>query len=265
MRVVVVCLLLSSVAAAQKMSAAAQKKLDEGVALHEAGDYAGAIEAFRAGYQAHPHRDFLYAIGQSERKRGNCRGAIEAYRAFLAEKPPAKEAHKAETNIGRCEVKLAEEKPAEPPPAKKPEPTPEPRAEPPPRPQPEPAPLAETRPPERAPPRATEATPAPDDGGLDWVTTTLYASGGMAIAIGGALLIMANGSANEANSAGTLDEYAEKRSATGNLRLVGFGALVVGTALVGGGVVRMVLRNQERSVGTALVPGGAVLVLGGRF
>ena len=271
MRLSLALLFLTSTASADKMSAAAQAKLEAGVELHEAGDYAAAVEAFREGFQLQPHRDFLYAIGQSERKRGNCKAAIDAYRAFLAEKPPAKEAHKAETNIRRCEVKLAEQPDAAPGDPRS-GPGPGSRPEPATQVEPEPAPTPPVSvPPERAPPAAPAPATAPapieaDDGSrLDWVTTTLYAAGGMSIAVGGALLIMANGSANEANSAGTLEDYEDKRIATRNLRYGGYATIVVGTALVGAGVVRMVLRDREATVGTALLPGGAAVVVGGRF
>lgn len=90
---------------------------DEGQTLYAAGDYAAAIERFRRGRALDPRPEFLYAIGQAQRKAGQCREAIESYRAFIVESSSEKQVEAARLQIDRCERELDEEKPP-------PEPTP---------------------------------------------------------------------------------------------------------------------------------------------
>jgi hypothetical protein len=92
----------------------AQHYLERGVRFYDTQDYAAASEEFKACYRLAKDRRCLYAHAQAERKRGNCRVALEAYKAFLRAEPPSSEADKARIQIAECEAQLAAEPPRAP-------------------------------------------------------------------------------------------------------------------------------------------------------
>jgi hypothetical protein len=71
--------------------------------LYDTQSYAEAIAEFKLGYQLDPNPRFLFALGQAERQAGDCRNAIEAFRAYLRAKPPARSAAAANELIAECE------------------------------------------------------------------------------------------------------------------------------------------------------------------
>jgi hypothetical protein len=91
---------------ARRMTAAAQPYFERGSQAYAGGAYDDAIIAFEAGQRLDDHPDFLYALAQAYRKQGDCGRATELYRAFLATRPPEKEATMAGLNLARCPTDL---------------------------------------------------------------------------------------------------------------------------------------------------------------
>ena len=100
-------LLCARPAFAEPLNSAAKRHLDRGVALYAEGRFAQASAELRAGLRVQEHPDLYYALGQAERRRGACKEAVDAYRAFLRSDPPEAEAERAEANIARCEERAA--------------------------------------------------------------------------------------------------------------------------------------------------------------
>jgi hypothetical protein len=97
---------LASAAHAEAPSNEAAPYLERGLRFYATQRYADALVELRGGYAVDPHPDFLYAIGQAERMSGNCKHAIDAYRAYLRTQPPELEANRAKTQVERCEAQL---------------------------------------------------------------------------------------------------------------------------------------------------------------
>jgi tetratricopeptide (TPR) repeat protein len=95
--------------------ARARALLEEGLALYAAGRYDEAIERFQAGFAIEPREPFLYALGQAERRRGDCRRAIEYYEAFARMTRAPEEAAAARVQVERCRATLATDPPPPPP------------------------------------------------------------------------------------------------------------------------------------------------------
>jgi tetratricopeptide (TPR) repeat protein len=106
-RLIVGLLLVSAATPAFAQLTSAQTYLDRGLRSYAVGQYPEAIADFRAGYKLEPRPDFLYALGQAERMSGDCRAAVNSYRAFLRTSPPGVAAESARQNIDRCEKQLA--------------------------------------------------------------------------------------------------------------------------------------------------------------
>jgi len=103
----VVLVALATTASADTVRPAAAPYLERGLRLYATQQYADAIGEYEAGYQIDPHPDFLYAIGQAQRLRGDCKSATEAYRAYLRTDPPTAEAARTNEQIARCAAMLA--------------------------------------------------------------------------------------------------------------------------------------------------------------
>jgi tetratricopeptide (TPR) repeat protein len=77
---VVALVTLSSAAAASP----AEDLYVEGKIAYDRGDYQAAIEQWQKSYQLSSEGDLLYNIAHAMRLSGNCKGAIGAYKRFLA-------------------------------------------------------------------------------------------------------------------------------------------------------------------------------------
>jgi tetratricopeptide (TPR) repeat protein len=109
------------------LGAAAHEHLERGLRYYDTQRYEEAIREFRDGYALEPDPQFLYALGQAERKRGNCTAAVELYRTYLRSAPTDRQARVAEEQIARCtSAEPVVAAPAAPPPALAP-PSPPPR------------------------------------------------------------------------------------------------------------------------------------------
>ena len=89
--------------AADAVGPSADAWLRIGLERYDRGNLVGAIEAFEKGYQREARPMFLFALGQAHRKRGDCDRARAMYDAFLATRPPVKQADAAVEQREACE------------------------------------------------------------------------------------------------------------------------------------------------------------------
>ncbi len=108
------CIALTPIAAEaeepEAIPAKARSLAERGRAYHDAGDYADAIEAFKAAYVIAPSPALLFNLAQSYRLSGNCDDAALMYRRYLASDPTPEGRALAETHLAtveRCLHKLA--------------------------------------------------------------------------------------------------------------------------------------------------------------
>jgi len=84
----------------------ARKLADRGRELHQRGDYARAVAAFKEAYVLAPSPGLLFNLAQAYRLQGQCDDAVDMYRRYLAAAPssveerPLAEAHLA--TVVRC-------------------------------------------------------------------------------------------------------------------------------------------------------------------
>jgi len=71
-------------ALADGFSPSAQGSAERGRARYAAGDFAGAILAFRAAYRASPSSGLLFDLAQAYRRSGDCTLAAQMYEGYLA-------------------------------------------------------------------------------------------------------------------------------------------------------------------------------------
>ena len=123
--------LAAGVARADNAKAAAAAHLVRGSRLYDQGRYDDAIAELKAGYALDARPEFLYALGQAERKRGDCRAAIGWYQRYVDSGPSTQRTVATLVQIDRCKEELASSTtrpppaPAEPPPAAATAPPPE--------------------------------------------------------------------------------------------------------------------------------------------
>lgn len=215
--------------------AVANNWLRLGLERYEHGNLVGAIEAFERGYAVEPRPEFLFALGQAHRRRGDCDRADRYFGEFLATNPSAGQADAARVQLTRCE-------PAAPPP-------------------PAPAPTAAVAPP---PPPPIVVAAAPHRDRVAWI------AGGAGIALaatGGALVWLAHDRAADADAATTYDRH-HALAARARSFEVG-GAIALSAAAVAGGVVawRVLRGGDERAtpVRVTLASHGYGLAVRGAF
>ena len=191
---------------------AAAELLERGLRSYAVGRYDEAIAAFQRGYELEPRADFLYALGQAERMKGDCRAAVASYRAYLRTSPPERAAAPARQNLERCERELASAPPSPPLPAVEPQP---------------------------ATPPSVAAVPAiatPRRRARDNRAAAILAGvGGAALVAGGALWGVGEAGARSLADATTYDQFAAHGHDAGAFaaeRTAGIVAVAVGGALV---------------------------------
>lgn len=145
---------------AQTAKATATEHLVRGSKLYDQGHYDEAIAELKAGYAIDPRPDFFYALGQAERKRGNCKAAIGWYQRYVDSGPSAQRTVATLVQIDRCKQEMASAPPGTTaPPQQQPQ-----HVEPPPavvEPQPSAPPATATTEPAAAAAPARDATPRP--------------------------------------------------------------------------------------------------------
>jgi tetratricopeptide (TPR) repeat protein len=205
-------LLLPRVAAA---ASPADELLERGLRSYAVGRYDDAIASFQRGYELAPRADFLYALGQAQRMKGDCRAAVASYRAYLRTSPPERAALPARQNLERCEQELANAPP----------PTP-----------------ATIEPQPATPPTAATAPAPPRRRARDDRAAALFAGfGGAALVAGGVLWGVGEAGARSLADAATYDQFAahgHDADAFTAERTAGIVAVAVGGALVTVAVAR---------------------------
>jgi tetratricopeptide (TPR) repeat protein len=84
------------------MAPEAKAHFDRGIQLYQEGRFDEAVAELEAGRAIDPRPEFLYSLGQSERKRGDCKRAIEYLQAYLAAVPSLKSSGAVHILIDRC-------------------------------------------------------------------------------------------------------------------------------------------------------------------
>lgn len=202
-----VLVLLVLGAAAPAAAAPADELLERGLRSYAVGRYDEAIASFQRGYELEARPEFLYALGQAQRMRGDCKAALSSYRAYLRTSPPERSAAPARQNAARCEQQLTAA----------------------------PSPLAMAV----GPPQP--ATPPRRRWQDDRAAPLLAALGGAALVAGGALWGVGEAGARSIADATRYDQFAT-RSADADAyqreRISGIVAVAVGGALVATAVAR---------------------------
>jgi len=90
-----------------RAAAEARRHLERGNALYQHGRYDDAIRELLAGYGVDPRPDFLYALGQAERKRGDCKAAIGYYQRYVDSGQSPQRTVAVLVQIDRCKQELA--------------------------------------------------------------------------------------------------------------------------------------------------------------
>jgi hypothetical protein len=94
----------------------AQGLLTQGTELYAHGDYAAALEKFKAAYEVFPSPKLWFNIGQANRDLGRPVEALEAFQHFLADAPDApaetiaearRSAAELRSKLGRLEITCA--------------------------------------------------------------------------------------------------------------------------------------------------------------
>lgn len=227
----------------------AKRHLRRGLRYYEQRRFERAIAEFSRGYDIHPLPEFLFALGQSERRSGDCASARVYYQRFLATSPPARQVTAANMHVEGCRRALqdgpgsARDNPA---------------------PRPEPVQPVQSV---YIPPVADTA-PAPWY--HDWLGDSLLAVGTASVATGVILVVKSRSDTDQAGWVATYPEYDTAVNSARRSRLLGIVSLAAGTALVAGAAYRF-HRSRRDTERLALVPdiqplkGGIAVGLGGRF
>ncbi|MBL4684146.1 MAG: hypothetical protein JKY37_06130 [Nannocystaceae bacterium] len=198
-----------------RQSPAAPESVEQADTAWAEGRYADAAKAYAEAYAETGDIAYVYARAQAQQAAGDCHGAISTYEAFIATEPVAQASEAAASAIAACRETL----PPDPEPVVTPvEPTP---AQPP-----------TTAPP---PPRDQQRWQRDPTGAL------LIAFGGASLTTGVALAVIARSNQATADRAQTVEAYGEHNERAATLSRVSIPVMVVGGALVLGGVLRYVL------------------------
>jgi tetratricopeptide (TPR) repeat protein len=259
----------------------AKEHIAKATALHSDGRFAEALDELNTAYTLDPQPDLLYAIGQLNVKLGNCDQAVLFYKRYLKTKPEKRAAAATKEAIKTCKN--------HPPPAA-PEPpttvttdTHDTEPAPPDTHDTEPAPPPDTHDAEPPPPVIDDTPPLPPSGGItgpidngperhrgwytDVVADVLLGGGLVAGGVGAYFYTSARSDLDAADDASDYDEHKDLVDKAHNKRLIAVGLAGAGVALVGAGIIRLMVhdRTEHRRVGVAPTHGGGVLVLEGSF
>jgi tetratricopeptide (TPR) repeat protein len=252
---------MALVAAVARAEPAPDDHYEAGKRLFLARRYAEALEEFRRALAVAPRPEVLYSMAQAQRMLGDCPGAIETYRAFLAGRPGEPLAEYARANIERCEAMLHS-----------------PERGGPERGGPERGGSERSGPERSGPERSGPERSGPERGGpgrpwyRDGVGDVLV-GGGVVVGVVGAVIWQSGRStASAVASAPDYQTFLERRSGAGSAlaeQEIGIAAMIAGGAAAVAGVVHYVRdtgpARQELALGVAPTPGGAMLSGRGTF
>ncbi len=197
--------------------------------LQHRGEFAKARDALLEGYQGDPRPALLFALGQMEFNLAHYAAAIDYYEKFMATSPPPDQAALAEQAIGAARIKLDQETQA--------------RLHPPP-----------------PPPKPAVVTPRPPPH-REWDTNAwgLTALGGLAVAVGGGLVIASHDL--DENHGGTLRQYDQRFDQARTERLAGLLCGGAGVLAIAAAVVRWRFHLVETTVEVHATSTGAGVTL----
>lgn len=195
----------------------------------ESGQVDEAFEIVLEAQRRWPLPVFTFMYGRLEERRGNCRAAMRSYRQYLATEPLEEDAKQALDGLARCSQ--AQAIVAEPV---------------------EPAPLpSEPSPPEQGPAEQGRRWWRDPAGGA------LVGTGGLAVVVGGGLLIGSEVARQAAENAPDLATHDEQARRAETLQPAGIITASVGGALVLAGIIRYsVLARRSRRSTVAAGPAG---------
>ncbi|MBC8072279.1 MAG: hypothetical protein IAG13_28415 [Deltaproteobacteria bacterium] len=232
----------------------AKAHLERGNVLFQDGDFDGAAEEYRKGYEKQDDPAFLYTWAQAERRRGRCAAAVRLYQRYIATNPPDVSAEYAREGILKCADELAADE-AMPPGDERPSPAELP---------------AEAPPPgaaDQAPPREPAAR---NSWQRDPAAATLVAIGLAGVAAGTGLLVASAIERDKGESAANYGEFDERQQRTRNYQIAGGVVLGVGVGLLAGGIARWAVlgtraKKSKGNVSAMFGRGSAGLVFTRRF
>jgi len=269
-RAATLALVIAAIAAAAGPAAARPKRrdarvqFDRGVAAYQKGNFEAAAEALGRSFELERDVETLFAWAQAERKLERCDKAIELYEKALTFNLAAANKAAVEQKLAECQAVIAAQTP-------RPEPAPAPE---PPIPPPDPADTA-VPPPAPAPPPMTSERPAPREAPVEptrraWYTDPvalgLLGGGVIAGGVGAGFLVSAQSASNASKNATSYQDAGRLKHTAEQRGLIGGISAGAGGALIGAGVVWIVLHRdagEQRTVTGWLVPGGGGLAIGG--
>jgi tetratricopeptide (TPR) repeat protein len=186
--------------------------LAEATEAFEAERWSEAADAFARAWEHDPNPKYLYGRAQALRFAGQCEEAIDVYARFIAVSASDDADAYARDAIALCEEALAEEMPTEP----------------------VPPPIVAATQPDTPP-----AEPAPREPWTrDAVGHGLFWPGVALVAVGAALVPVAEQRANAADTEGSERGYLEALDRASTMRIAGITTLAVGGALLIAGTIR---------------------------
>jgi tetratricopeptide (TPR) repeat protein len=203
---------LGSPAAAQATRPTARTYLERGLKLYDEGQYDAAIRELRLGYALEPLPQFLYTLGQAERKLGRCDEALTYYRQYLPS-ADATSAGAVRFQIERCEQQQRD--------------------------------AAVRAAPREVPHGEVVVPPRRRPFYRDWIGMTLAGVGAGAALAGGGLLI---GSTLELQrSRASFEQFDSTLSGAQTMRTAGIVLAAAGGAVLIAGVIRLSLVSRARA------------------
>jgi type IV secretory pathway VirB10-like protein len=237
----------------------------KGTRFYNIQDWTNALKEYREAYTLDPKPETLWAIAQTQRLSGDCRGAILTYKAFMRT-ASTNGANAAMEWIKTCEADLDAQRKAidaatTTPPPTEPKPTkptpPPPTTTPPPTPPPNPPPTV-------APPAPAPVPASHRSAVLDPLGDVLLVVGVGGLAVGAAYVAAGTSDANNAPNAATVAGWhhdADAATRDQELGAIAGGVGVVCTALAIWrfiGVSRANTAAEHASIGIAPASGGAL-------
>jgi tetratricopeptide (TPR) repeat protein len=235
----------------------AAEHITKATAYYNIQDWQHALDEYKQAYTLDPRPDTLWAIAQTQRLSGDCRGAIMTYKAYMRGASAAG-ANAAQEQINKCTTDLeAQQRAID---AALSKPTPEPKPLPPPQPQPTPTPVAAPTPPPPAP-----APQKPRHWALDPLGDTLFVVGLGGLVTGGVYLTLGNLGMSSAADKPTSGEYLDATSTARTEQKIGAVATIGGAVFATLAIWRFSSvassnhRAEKRQDGLSVVPqrGGA--------
>ena len=233
-------------AAPPRMKPLARRHLERGMGHYNQKDYDKALVELKKGQNIDPRPEFLYALGQVYRAKGNCAEALKYYEAFIETAPPPQQAEAARRNTERCKELLAPPKPESPPAPLSPVVAPPPTVA-------EPPPLALQRPWYR-----------------NWTAHALVAGGVVTLVTGVVVWQQGRLVIDRAWAATTYESYearARDLSSANAMQKSGVVLMAASGALFVAGALMYVLYRptERRGIAAYAGPGGALLTAWGSF